>query len=891
MGFLLTGSGNRTEAKTVGKSKLTFDMLHRLECKVCPLNKVKANRSGQMQPLGTKHPRIYMLGGSPNRRADAMDEPFAGESLKVLNLRLPDDAHEVMRWNNVVRSRTPDDRPPTEVEIECCRPSIVRDIEETKPEAIFGFGPVALRWATGFGGTNKWRGRKLPVKIGSHTCWFFPMYSPDEIIEKRRYTPRGDDYGCEDEFVFDLDLRRALDAVHAGLPEPIVWTQQDALADISWVTGAKSGDVDRVLVFIDACYQESLVGFDYETNRLRPYNDGAKLLTAALGTRDATLAFPIDHSQSKWSRTERDTVVKALERFLYEAECRKAVHQLAFELEWSAEFFGRDAVRAQPWGCSVSQAYVLDERMKMGKPDAHSLEFLCLQYFGINLKNISNLDTKTLDSQPLERVLPYNGLDAKFHRMLYRKQTAALKDANLHDAYLSHLERIPTCVLTQRKGVPIAQKVVDEYYERYTKECNVAAEKITALPIVAEFKKRTGKVYRPSAAQDIAFIVTDILKLDLVGKQKAGQVDETALAQIDHPIATLTVEWRKAAKILGTYVVPVRTKPSVLPNGEKTDGSPHIYEDGLMHPIISTTRTTTTRTASEDPNSQNWPKRKNRHIRRQIRARKGHKVVSLDYGQIQARNVAMESKDKALTQAFWDRYDIHSDWVERIVKLHPKWIVEGVKKLATDKDLFKKYRDRAKNEMVFPSFFGAQPRSLAKYLQIPEAKCEELHEDFWDMFPHIKDWHEKVATDYKETGYVTGLSGFRRRAPVTPNEMINAPIQADESAIVLDAMTRLSKRDYVRYQANMEIHDDLTFIWPVEEIEENAEVVIREMLSTPFEWAHCVPLVVEMSIGDNWAEQQKVGEFASDTWSGMDASRFKGWADHAKMQKAIGGLL
>jgi hypothetical protein len=182
--------------------------------------------------------------------------------------------------------------------------------------------------------------------------------------------------------------------------------------------------------------------------------------------------------------------------------------------------------------------------------------------------------------------------------------------------------------------------------------------------------------------------------------------------------------------------------------------------------------------------------------------------LSFDYGQIQARNVAMESLDKALIKAFWDRYDIHQDWMERISAAHPSWMPKDA-----DKDTRKKFRHRAKNEFVFPSFFGAQPKSLSRYLSVPINVVTRLHTQFWDLFPDIKAWHERILKQYSELGYVAGLSGFRRHAPASPNEIINAPIQADEAAIVCDAMTRLSELGDPRLQANMEIHDDLTFLW------------------------------------------------------------------------------
>jgi DNA polymerase I-like protein with 3'-5' exonuclease and polymerase domains len=612
---------------------------------------------------------------------------------------------------------------------------------------------------------------------------------------------------------------------------------------------------------------------DYETNRLRPYEDGAKLLTVALSSARGTFAFPFEHKQAKWTEEQLDRVYTYFINFLHKANCRKVVHQLAFEMEWSAVFFGKSILRCKPWGDSVTQAFVLDERMKMGKPDALSLEFLTVQYFGLNLKHLSDIDRLDLDNEPLDQVLTYNNLDAKYHRLLYIEQAARIKKEDLLTVYHNQLHRVPTMVLTQMKGLPVDQVRVMEFKKFYESIISRVEEEIADQPIIAQYKSLKGAKFRPSANEDVLFLVRKVIK------QGIKNVDEKSLADVHHPVIPLLIEHRKASKNLSTYVKPV------MP------GSPCLFPDGKLHPIISTTRTRTSRTASDSPNVQNWPKRKNKKIRSQIRGKLNQKIVSFDYGQIQARNVAMESLDKALVKAFWDRYDIHADWVERIVKKYPAWVPGGVKFLK-DPDVFKALRNKAKNEFVFPSFFGAQAKSLSRYLGVPVEITERLHDDFWEMFPEIKDWQKGLIKTYFKTGYVTGLSGFRRRAPISPNELINAPIQADECLIVCDAMTRLSKYDEPRFQASMEIHDDLTFIWEQQEIEKNAEVAIREMLTCPYDWIN-VPIVVEMSIGDDWSNGKEVAHFASDLWEGKDP--FKGtwadgtgWANAKGMEKARG---
>lgn len=818
----------KEKAKPVAKG-YSLELLHQQQCKVCPLDKVMGNRTPHMQPAGSDKPIVYVLGEAPGKNEDQKGVPFIGQAGQLLRSHIPQGWEDRIRWSNCVRTRPPKNRTPTSHEIECCRPSVEKDIERTKPRAIFGFGAVPLAWATKQSGILAWTGRRIPIKIGSHACWFFPLVHPSYIARMLNADPDGKQ--AFDEFTFHLHLQRAFDQVK-DLPPPIVHTSDDALSNIEC-----PDDVDRIVALLrEAEYSDGVIGLDYETNCLRPYKDGARILTIAVATADHCFAFPFQHRESKWNLNELGALRTAILHFLRRTEGRKVAHHLSFEMEWSGYFFAKDCLWKGKWGDSISQAYILDERRVL------SLDALCLQYFGINLKAISNLDRKNLDQASLDQVLTYNAMDAKYHRLLYIEQTKRLNAEGLMPVYKNHMHRVPTMVLSQLKGIPVDQKAVSELFDMYDGRRAKVEKKIQSLKIAARFRKEKGFDYRPSSLQDTRFAI-----IDLLGKQDIEKVDEAALSQINHPIAKLTIEWRKANKVVSTYIKPLQPD------------SPHVYSDGLAHPIISTVKTRTWRTSSEDPNSQNFPKRdeETKIVRKQI-ARSGYKVVSFDYAGIQARNVAMESRDKALIDAFWSEYDIHADWMERIRKHYPKWCER-----TEFKENRKHYRHLAKNAFVFPSFFGAQPPKLSKGLDIPKHTCAKIQEEFWATFPDVKGWHESMKRFYERNGYITGLSGFRRRAPVTPNELINAPIQSDESLIVCNAMARLSKIDHDYLQANMEIHDDLTFIWEAKKVDELAEPVIREMLRIEYDWVGRVPLVVEMSVGDDWASGKEVGVFSS----------------------------
>lgn len=843
MGFFFT------ESKKADKNLkgLSPDFLKRHECSVCPLNQVQ-NLSPKMEPTGSKSPTVLIVGEAPGRNEDEKGRQFVGKAGRVLRMRIPEDWDDRdIRWTNSVNCRPPDNRTPEVVEFTCCYPRLVRDVEQHKPRAIFGFGSIPLYQIVNpdskYRSIGLWRGRRLPIRIGNHDCWYYPMHHPSYIQRLRKFEPRdANSYGSEEEFAFALDVARAFSEVEK-LPEPDIHTVGYATSDIELVE-----DVGRIAELLDIAANEPSSGVDIETNCLRPFQKKAKILSIAISSKSTTFAFPVDHPQATWTTLERKQLDVLIKRFLYEAKCRKVVHHLPFELEWFGYFYGRGCFYAGRWEDSESQAYVLDARR-----GGLSLDFLCLLHFGLNLKAISGLDRKNLEKSPLPQVLKYNAIDARYHRNLYLAQVPLIKDRKLVSVYRQQLRRLPALVLGQLEGVPVSQDVVQDFKKKYKKRAAKIAAEINEEDAVRKFEELKGRAFNPSSVPDVNFLMRDVLKQN-IEKSTKGDLDH-----VDHPIAKKIVRWREVNKVLSTYILPV--------DEEEEDNV--VFSDGMMHPIISSTVTISWRTGSSDPNIQNWPKRheEQKEVRAQVRHPDANmRIVSFDYSGIQARNVAMESKDQALVDAYWHNYDIHTTWMETINKHYPRWIPKSA---LQDKAALKSFRHLAKNKFVFPSFFGAQAFSISESLSIPKNVIEGIQEEFFDQFHDIAKWHKALEKFYFKNGYVTGLSGFRRYAPVSPNERINTPIQSDESIIVMDAMARLSEREDPRYQPMLMVHDDLTFCWPKDEIEKRAEVVVHNMITVPFEWANIVPIEVEMSVGEDWIHMEEVGKFANDKWNGI----------------------
>ena len=831
-------------------------LLHRMGCRVCPLSNIGANKHPQMPATGAKKPLVYMLGEAPGQHEDTQGKQFVGDSGQLLRDKIPEHFRKRVRYNNVVRTRPVRNKTPEHTEIECCRPSVIADIEASRPKAIFGFGNIPLNWISGMTGVTLWRGRKMPVRVGTHTCWYYPMLHPAYLVRQRPKVGVS-----EQERMFGLDLDRAFAEVE-GLPEPIVHTATNARAGVEIIAGGGSEALDRITEALAWAIAQPAVGVDYETNCLRPYAKGARVLSAAVGTGKRAIAFPFDHPQSGWTPKERQRLQELWRSFLRAPVCRLS-HNLAFELEWTGVMFGQELVR-ELWEDSAVQASIIDERKGRQKPGCFALEWLVQQYFGFNLKNISALDRKKLSEAPLEAVLFYNGMDAKYHALLWEQQDAVIAEQGLGEAYELALRRVPAVVLTQMKGVPVDQKEVKRLQKKYGERIEGLLADIEALPIIKQFRKQYHKDFKPLSNPDVLKVFKDMLQCpeceirDKKTKKIRYSTDEAVLVQIDHPLVQLLLDLRHANKRKSTYIDPLR------------EGSDVLYPDGLLHAQFNTFFAETGRLSCDGPNLQNFPNREDeaREVRRQIKADRGNVILKFDYGQIEARVIAMFTKDPRFCKALWDRYDIHQDWAERIASAYPRRI--GGKQNLKDKKVMKDFRTDIKNQWTFPLVFGATLQSASGYLKIPEDELTPLFDEFWEEFEGIHKWQKNQLKFYQEYGYVECLTGRRRRGPMSVNQVYNSPVQGTAAEIVMDGMSRLSELGDPELQPEINIHDDLTFLRvPADRVDEIAEKVLDQMLAVPFDWVN-VPITAEASLGTDWERMEEIGDFSSDEWFGKE---------------------
>lgn len=828
-------------------------VLHQHECKVCPLNRAPV-RSPKMKPTGSDKPLIYILGEAPGADEDREGRQFVGKSGRLLRDALGDRMVRRARFNNVIRTRPPNNRTPHFEEIECCRPSIERDIVATKPAAILGFGNVPLHWACGESGIQGWRGRRLPLRVGDHCVWFYPMLHPAFVLRARNERGRRS-LGAEWENQFRRDIRNAIAEIERGLPPPVVESAESLHDNIEVIPEPDLDAVERALEWAGSLRS---VAVDYETisghpfraggKVPRPYGEDARLLSMAVGTCDRVVAFGIEHPECGWTDRQRRRLYRVIRKFLL-SPAAKVAHNARYEMEWSGALFGLDTVRGSTWHCTQVQAYTLDNRAA-----CQSLDALCILHMGLPLKRYTTLDRMALDTCSLPDVLLYNARDVKYTYRLYRIQRRLLRERGQARFYTGvMLPRNASVVHAQIRGLDIDVEVVKEMQADLRRAERRVLDEIAATREVLEYRRRFGP-FNPASHKDVERMLTRVLgRNEGLRHDGSYSTDADVLESIGGEFAGLLLRYRHIAKRLSTYVEPLTFE------GVKSV----LYPDRRVHTSFNTTFTDTGRLSSDSPNLQNFPKRnaEDREVRRVVVAPPGHLLVSADYGQIEWRGFAMASRDPKLVEYCWSDYDVHRAWAERLVRVNRGLLPE-------DSDAgWKHARHRAKNEWVFPLGYGAEAAAAARSLGLPRRAADRLYAEFWEEFPRWREWQRETREFYAEHGYVTTLTGRRRYGPLNDNMTINSPIQGLAADIVCNAMDRLSweaeETGNDSLQAVINIHDDLTFVVPIETLARDVSTIIRRMVRVPWDWV-CVPISIEVSCGPNWMDMREIGVFRSD---------------------------
>lgn len=880
MGFFVPVS-TTSAARSKRAVHVPIATMQKMGCKACPKHADRDLVHPVMEPNGPMSADVLVLHAAPRTADDSQGgcghseaQSFIARLLRYYLKGDPFIQHAIIQC--AVTDKDGEDTKPDQPEVECCRGYIESTIARAKPRIIIGVGDAPLAW---IGGVKNGKGSQITApdargeliacKIGGHECWYMPVMYPN-FLKNRRAGSRKSEF----ELALEHDLKRAVVLVSNPdfVPPQVITDGYDEGIEV--ILGDKPSDIDRIEQFLLWAAQQLESGLDYETNGIRPHlirgTDGkgnALLLTAAVGTFDRVMAFPVMHPAGWPSEHQRKRVMSALGQYLLTAN-RILCHNAAFEMEWTCYFYGDWPLRFHPWADTMAMAHSMNERRGI-----LSLGCQTRFVFGFNVKDLSNVDTANIINYPLPKVLLYNGMDTKWTCGLAEAQRADLYRPGMEWAvteYERKMRLAPTLVTTTAKGFPITLSVVaKQEAELEAKQLKIVAD-FQKLPEVLAYKQRFGAISLTNNQHILTLMKTICQRPEVKKENWDGTVQYTTgdevlsiIPENEVPSAAMTLLHRGNEKLLSTYLRPMVSRKVVC-------------DDNMVRTSYSSMVAVTGRLASEDPNLQNVPIRtaEGKRVREAFIAPRLHEILKADYGQIEARVIGMLSEDPNLHRYQWTDYDIHGFWAKRIVDLYPKvkdWVVKSVG-VDWDEGGMKALRQEAKNKWVFPKFFGAMSNSCADDMHLPYNITDELEGEFWHEFGGVLKWQERLKSGYEKNLYVETRNGRRRSGPMTVNQLINAPVQGTAMDIVGEAMCELSEHAFItqrpEFQPNLMIHDDLTTITKTEGFEEFAEEYAKIMCRPRFDWI-IVPLIVEISRGKDWAHTKKYKDFKSDELYGL----------------------
>lgn len=384
-------------------------------------------------------------------------------------------------------------------------------------------------------------------------------------------------------------------------------------------------------------------------------------------------------------------------------------------------------------------------------------------------------------------------------------------------------------------GVRLDLEALKVLSEDLTEEMRVLEEEIIEM---------AGMDYNVNSPKQTGEILFDHLKIvEKAKKTKTGQYNtsegELEKLRSKHPIIEKILDYRGLKKLLSTYIdaFPLLINP----------------RSNKIHTSFNQTVAATGRLSSTNPNLQNIPIRteQGKAMRKVFIPDDGCTFFSADYSQIELRIMAHLSKDKNMTEAFNNDLDIHTATAAKIYKVPLK-------------ETTGEMRNKAKTAN-FGIIYGISIFGLSERLAIPRGEAKDLIEGYFETYPDVKLYMDKSNETAKEKGYVETLLGRKRFLPdinsrngivrgYAERNAINAPIQGSAADIIKVAMIRIFNRfkeEKLTSKMILQVHDELNFNVPMDELEVVKEIVTEEMENA---YKLSVPLKTDCGWGKNWLE-------------------------------------
>jgi len=362
--------------------------------------------------------------------------------------------------------------------------------------------------------------------------------------------------------------------------------------------------------------------------------------------------------------------------------------------------------------------------------------------------------------------------------------------------------------------------------------------------LTARIHTLADRVFNIASPQQLAEVLFDELKLAAPvrygkGKQRSTAAEILEELAPDHEIVRMVLEYRQLTKLKGTYVdaLPLLIDPAT----------------GRLHTSFNQAGAATGRLSSSNPNLQNIPIRTalGREIRAAFVPREGWKLLVADYSQIELRLLAHMSDDPLLVEAFRNGEDIHTRTASEVLGVPPMLVTPDARRDA-----------KAVN---FGIVYGISAFGLAAQLGIARGEAERYIKNYFARYAGVRRFIDETIADVRRTGVARTLFGRERPIPDinarNPNARgfaervaVNSPLQGTAADLIKLAMVRIARSlesEGMRSAMLLQVHDELVFECPPDELDRAAALARREMEGA---YELKVPLLVDIGTGDNWRD-------------------------------------
>tara|TARA_B110000090_G_scaffold12625_1_gene12663 strand:- start:653 stop:3403 length:2751 start_codon:yes stop_codon:yes gene_type:complete len=653
--------------------------------------------------------------------------------------------------------------------------------------------------------------------------------------------PQAADVETLTELYQKFELKRLLADLQSGTKGN---TQLDSIAEQPSEDLVKASDIETNydIVLDKESFNKWLIqlagsayfSFDTETTSVDYMK--AELVGLSFAVEPGKAAYvPLTHDYlGAPEQLDRDWVLAQLKPLLEDRELKK----LGQNLKYDANVLSRYGIKLH----NIAFDTMIESYCLNSIATRHNMDALALKYLGyktIHFEDIAGKGSKqlTFNQIDLEKAGPYAAEDAditlRLHQAIYPKLCKASKQLEVFEDI--EMPLLPVIAGMEQHGVLIDCDILDQ-------QSSKIGARLDELEIQAH--DLAGKSFNLSSPKQLQEILFNELKIPVIKKTPKGapSTAEEVLQELalDYPLPKIILEHRGLSKLKSTYTdkLPLLVHP-------KTNRVHTSYQQAV---------TATGRLSSTDPNLQNIPIRseEGRKIRLAFIAPKDHKIVAIDYSQIELRIMAHLSDDPGLVAAFSEGRDVHKTTAAEVFDV-------SLDEVTID-------QRRSAKAINFGLIYGMSAFGLAKQLNIGRHQAQEYMDKYFERYPNVSTYMEDTRQQAAEQGYVETLFGRRLYLPdiKAKNAMrrkgaeraaINAPMQGTAADIIKKAMLAVASwlevQNDPRVVMTMQVHDELIFEIHQDIVEETTQKLV-ELMNNAVELS--VPLVAEAGIGDNWEQ-------------------------------------